>query len=185
MTPEAHLKLSLTCRCFLANSVYSLQEENCRDRVVCHLHRAGNRLLNSGRDQKSKIPGRILSGEERCDVGKCSPILSSCLELRKKKEEHDLKFTIAAFLSLVATTDSFMSSILPSPLGYQLFVFPVLLNLKGKSIAWTRNSWHWWQQIVTIFKATVQNATQMICLTLDSGQQWKKHSWMSVTDTLL
>lgn len=69
MIPEAQLRLS-TLRCLLANNVYSLQEENCRDRVV-PLQRAGNRLLISGRDQKSKIPGTILLGEERCDVGKC------------------------------------------------------------------------------------------------------------------
>lgn len=70
MISEAQIKLS-TLRCLLATSVYSLQEENCRDRVVCHLQRAKNRLLNSERGQRSEIPGRILLGEERFDVGKC------------------------------------------------------------------------------------------------------------------
>lgn len=84
MTPGPHLKLS-TLRCLLANSVYSLEEENWREKVVCHLPREGSRPLDPGRDQKRKITGRIELGEERCDLQKVLTHRQPLSRIKKEK----------------------------------------------------------------------------------------------------
>jgi len=119
--------------------VYSLKEENWRERVVCHLPRVGSRPLDPGIDQKRKITGRIQLGEERYNSEKCWPILIRCLEFRKK-DQKDLNFTPvlinAVFLSIVGATDKISLS-LPFfqhlPGISSLFLSPTLLHLQGKS----------------------------------------------------